>query len=79
MLHSPLFFSTITNISRILRIVDKFIPIYKDIKPIAKNVPDIFNKLSTISKKVHENGNYLVNQTISKSENKNNNQPIFFK
>lgn len=79
MLHNPLFIETLTHLSRILRVADRFIPIYKDVKPLAKHLPNFFNKLSSISEGIKEKGQFYVNNIKNQENNTQNiNHPTFF-
>ena len=80
MMHNPLFLETLTHLSRMLGIANRFIPIYKDIKPIAKQLPNFLSKLSTINSQIKEkSGNYINKISNIKENEKEINGPTFFK
>ena len=79
MIRSPYFFGVLNHLSRFLGITSKFIPIYKDIKPIASHIPEFLNKLSNINLQIREKGNAFFNNSATLNDIKQNNTPVFFK
>ena len=79
MLHGPLFIQTLGHLSRMLGIANKFIPIYKDVKPLVAHVPEMLNRLSNINQIVREKSNVLINHTKTIKDEFNNNSLTFFK
>ena len=78
MIHNPLFISTLAHLSRFLGIFNKFIPIYKDIKPVASHIPEYLNKLANLNLQIMQNGKKYVNFANALDEKQSNNQPTFF-
>ena len=79
MFHSPLFLQTLGHLSRMLGIANKFIPIYKDVKPIVSKVPDVLNRISNINLLARERGNAFIKSAKIIKEKVNNNTLTFFK
>ena len=77
MLHSPLFIQTLGHLSRMLGIANKFIPIYKDVKPLVSHIPEILNRLSNINQVVRERGNDFIAHTKLIKEEVNNSLTFF--
>lgn len=66
----------LNGLSSSINIAKKILPIYNDIKPLAKSIPNIINKIKNINIS-NISSNTLTNQ-IKSSENTNKSGPVFF-
>ena len=71
------------NIYKSLNIVRQILPIYKEVKPALKKIPDILYRINSF-KNSNSNYSYIKsdNKVLNKPENtiknKNRNNPVFF-
>lgn len=78
MMQNPIFLSTLAHLSRFLGIFNKFLPIYKDIKPVASHIPEYLNKLANLNFQFRENGKKYIDSVKNENYKTSNNQPTFF-
>lgn len=75
--HNFLYSSALSHLSRFLGILNKMLPIYKNIKPAISNLPAFIDKLSHINSQVKDRINNI--NVNNKQIKNNNNSPTFYK
>lgn len=67
------------SLSKTVGIVRQFAPIYKDIKPLLKKAPILFEKINSLRNTTYNIKNYDYQDITNKTEENNNaNGPTFF-
>lgn len=78
MLNNPTFLNSLFHVKRILNIMNKFLPLYKDIKPITSKIPELMDKLHNMNNSIIKRRDEFINYDKNNVKETNNNEPKFF-